>query len=151
MHVHIPPIAPGEIYSQGFWHAVLAAILYFIGAAILMINLTGFLRGHFPQQFDLDNDQRTLILQTMGFFFWLAGGAGIFCAIEDFTFANALYYTDVVCSSILLSMRGQERESRRNAKRVPSPSSQLALATSIRQQMPVGGSSSSLSCWASSN
>lgn len=32
----------------------------------------------------------------MGFFFWLAGGAGIFCAIENFTFTNALYYADVV-------------------------------------------------------
>lgn len=99
MHIHIPPVGPGEIYSQGFWHAVLAAILYSIGASILVINFTGYLCGHFPQQFDLDNDQRTLILQTMGFFFWLAGGAGIFCAIEGFTFTNALYYADVVCAA----------------------------------------------------
>lgn len=70
--------------------------MYFVGALILGINLAGYLRGHFSQQFDLDNDQRTLILQTMGFFFWLAGGAGIFCAIEGFTFTNALYYADIV-------------------------------------------------------
>lgn len=100
MHIHVPPIGPGEIYSQGFWHAVLAAILYLFGAAILGINLTGYLRGHFPQNFVLNSNERTLILQTMGFFFWLAGGAGIFCAIEDFTFANALYYADVVRSPV---------------------------------------------------
>lgn len=102
MHIHVPPVGPGEIYSQGFWHAVLAAILYFIGASILVVNLAGYLRGHFPQQFDLDDDQRTLILQTMGFLFWLAGGAGIFSAIEGFTFANALYYADVVVCVILI-------------------------------------------------
>ncbi|KAK0714815.1 hypothetical protein B0H67DRAFT_488799 [Lasiosphaeris hirsuta] len=83
------------IYSQGFWHAVLASILYFIGSAILTINIIGYFRGHYPQQFDLDDDQRTLILQTTTFFFWLAGGSGVFCALEGFTYVDALYYADV--------------------------------------------------------
>ena len=96
MSHYVPPVPPGEIYSQGFWHAVLAAILYFSGSVILTINMVGYFKGHYPQQFDLDDDQRTLILQTMMFFFWMAGGAGIFCAIEDWTFVNALYYADVV-------------------------------------------------------
>ncbi|KAK1827616.1 voltage-gated potassium channel [Podospora conica] len=95
MHVHIPPAPPEEIYSQGFWHAVLASCLYLIGSGILSINLLGYLRGHYPQQFDLDDTQRTLILQTTTFFFWLAGGSAIFSAIEDFNYADALYYADV--------------------------------------------------------
>ncbi|KAH8884795.1 voltage-gated potassium channel [Thozetella sp. PMI_491] len=93
--IYVPPIPPGEIYSQGFWHAVLASILYLSAAIILTINIVGYFKGHYPQQFHLDDDQRTLILQTMMFFFWLAGGAGIFCAVEGWTFANALYYADV--------------------------------------------------------
>ena len=45
---------------------------------ILMVNMLGYFLGHYPQHFDLDDDQRTLILQTMMFFFWLAGGAAVF-------------------------------------------------------------------------
>ena len=96
MHVYVPPNPPDEIYSQGFWHAVLAACLYFIGSVILAINLLGCLRGHYPQQFALDDNQHTLILQTITFFFWLAGGSAVFSAIEGFTYADALYYADVV-------------------------------------------------------
>lgn len=120
MHVYVPPIGPGQIYSQGFWHAVLAAILYLLGAALLAINLTGYLRGHFPQQFILDHTQRTLILQTMGFFFWLAGGAGIFCAIEGITFANALYYADVVRSSCTTDLRTGHPHRRIAQRRLPN-------------------------------
>ncbi|KAK3358624.1 hypothetical protein B0T24DRAFT_540284 [Lasiosphaeria ovina] len=82
-------------YSQGFWHSVLASALYLVGSGILTINIVGYFRGHYPQQFHLDDDQRTLILQTMMFFFWLAGGSGVFCALEGFTYTDALYYADV--------------------------------------------------------
>lgn len=149
MHIHLPPVGPAEIYSQGFWHAVLAAILYFIGASILVTNLTGYLRGHFPQQFDLDDDQRTLILQTMGFFFWLAGGAGIFSAIEGFAFANALYYADVVCAHFppptapCLAKVAVLKPS--------SPSLQSASAISTQRRMQVAVFSLSSSYLASSN
>jgi potassium channel subfamily K, other eukaryote len=64
---------------------------------MLMVNMLGYVLGHYPQQFDLDDHQRTLILQTMMFFIWLAGGAAIFSSIEGWTYANALYYVDVVC------------------------------------------------------
>ncbi|KAK0645477.1 hypothetical protein B0T16DRAFT_509217 [Cercophora newfieldiana] len=88
-------IPPYEVYSQGFWHAILASGLYLIGSGILTINIVGYFRGHYPQQFALDDDQRTLILQTTTFFFWLAGGSGVFAALEGFTYADALYYADV--------------------------------------------------------
>ncbi|CAK7208518.1 Potassium channel [Sporothrix bragantina] len=95
MHVHDPPVGPGEIYSQGFWHAVLASILYLAGSLMLVVNMIGYVRGHYPQRFDLDDDQRTLILQTMLFFFWLAGGAGIYTRLEGWSYSNALYFADV--------------------------------------------------------
>ncbi|KAI0022541.1 hypothetical protein F4780DRAFT_777605 [Xylariomycetidae sp. FL0641] len=94
--IHIPAVPPGQTYSQGFWHAVLASITYMFGAGMLMANLLGYLFGHYPQNFVLDDDQRTLILQTMMFFIWLAGGAGVFSQLEGWTFANALYYCDVL-------------------------------------------------------
>lgn len=65
---------------------------------LLAINMLGYLRGYYPQQFDLDDDQRTLILQTMLFFVWLAGGGAVFAWLEDWPggFCDGLYYCDVV-------------------------------------------------------
>jgi potassium channel subfamily K len=82
MHIYVPPIAPLEVYSQGFWYAIIAAILYCICSMLLMVNMLGYFLGHYPQTFDLTDHQRTLILQTMLFFIWLAGGGAVFSTIE---------------------------------------------------------------------
>ena len=100
MAVHTPPVKPGETYSQGFWHAVLAACLYMIGSMMLMINMLGYFLGHYPQHFELDDDQRTLILQTMMFFCWLAGGAGVFAKVCDWSYADALYFCDATILTV---------------------------------------------------
>jgi potassium channel subfamily K, other eukaryote len=100
MHIYAPPIGPGQTYSQGYWHAVLASILYMIGAVILMINILGYFLGKYPQHFELDDHQRTLIIQTMLFFFWLAAGAGVFSKICGFTYTDALYFCDVTVLTI---------------------------------------------------
>ena len=49
---------------------------------ILMVNMLGYFLGHYPQHFTLTEYQRTLILQTMLFFIWLAGGGALFAHIE---------------------------------------------------------------------
>jgi potassium channel subfamily K len=85
MHIYVPPIAPLQTYTQGYWYAVMAAILYFICSMILMINMLGYFLGHYPQRFNLNDHQRTLILQTMLFFVWLAGGGAAFAHIESGT------------------------------------------------------------------
>jgi potassium channel subfamily K, other eukaryote len=77
-----------------------------LGAIMLMTNMLGYVLGKYPQDFQLDDDQRTLILQTTLFFIWLAGGAAIFERLEGWTFANALYYCNVV-SRIALSVNHQ--------------------------------------------
>ncbi|KAK0129152.1 Potassium channel [Cadophora gregata] len=100
MNQYVPPIRPGETYSQGFWHAIIAAVLYLIGSMILMINMLGYFLGHYPQHFELDDDQRTLILQTMMFFFWLAGGAAVFSKVCGFSYADALYFCDVTVLTV---------------------------------------------------
>lgn len=100
MNVHIPPIRPGQTYSQGFWYAVIAASLYMIGSMMLMINLLGYFRGHYRHHFDLDDDQRTLILQTMVFSCWLAGGAAVFAHVCSWSYADALYFSDVTVLTV---------------------------------------------------
>ena len=94
------PPGANQIYSQGFWHAVIAAALYMFNSMILMVNMAGYFRGHYPQHFNLTDEQRNLILQTMMFFIWLGGGAGIFAQIEDWSYPDALYFCDVTVLTI---------------------------------------------------
>jgi potassium channel subfamily K len=97
--IYVPP-GKGEIYSQGFWHAVIAASLYMFCSMILMINMLGYFLGHYPQHFTLTDEQRNLILQTMMFFLWLAGGAAVFGRVEGWSYVDALYFCDVTILTI---------------------------------------------------
>ena len=110
MHIYDPPVGDLQVYSQGYWYAVIAAILYFVCNNLLFINMLGYMLGHYPQRFNLDDHQRTLILQTMLFFFWLAGGAAIFSHIEStgvnsiranqWGYVDGLYFCDVTILTV---------------------------------------------------
>jgi potassium channel subfamily K, other eukaryote len=82
MHIYVPPVAPYQGYTQGFWYAVIAAGLYLICSMSLMVNMLGYFLGHYTQRFALTDHQRTLILQTTLFFLWLAAGGAMFAKIE---------------------------------------------------------------------
>jgi potassium channel subfamily K len=99
MHMYCPP-GDNQVYSQGFWNAVLAASLYMFNSMILMVNMLGYFLGHYPQHFTLNDEQRNLILQTMMFFVWLGGGAGVFCRIEGWTYPDAVYFCDVTILTV---------------------------------------------------
>ena len=90
MNEYVPPKHPTEVYSQGYWYAVIAAVLYLIASMILMLNMLGYFLGHYPQHFELTDEQRNLILQTMMFFVWLAGGAAVFAKVEGWSFVDSV-------------------------------------------------------------
>ena len=100
MNKYVPPKRPEETYSQGFWHAVIAAVLYLVSSMLLMINMLGYFLGHYPQNFELTEEQRTLILQTMLFFIWLAGGAGVFVKVSGSQYVDMLYFCDVTILTV---------------------------------------------------
>lgn len=100
MHYYVPPIQPLQTYSQGYWHAVIAATLYLVSSMLLMINMLGYFLGHYPQHFDLTEEQRNLILQTMMFFLWLAGGGAVFSKVCGWTYVDALYFCDVTILTV---------------------------------------------------
>lgn len=83
MNQYFAPVKPQETYTQGYWYAVISAVLYLCCSMLLMVNMVGYWLGHYPQRFKLSDHQRTLILQTMLFFVWLAGGGAIFAKIES--------------------------------------------------------------------
>ena len=100
MNRFVPPVQPVQTYSQGFWHAVIAASLYLIASMLLMVNMLGYVLGHYPQHFELTDEQRHLILQTMMFFVWLAGGGAVFARVCGFSFVDALYFCDVTVLTV---------------------------------------------------
>lgn len=100
MNIHVPPNS-AQVYSQGFWNAILAAALYLFNSLILLVNMAGYFLGHYPQHFSLSDEQRNLILQTMLFFIWLGGGAGVFSSIQPtWGYPDALYFCDVTILTI---------------------------------------------------
>ncbi|KAJ5690095.1 hypothetical protein N7462_004487 [Penicillium macrosclerotiorum] len=95
LSIYSPPIPPNDVYSQAYWSAVIAAILYFLLGLMLMINMLGYFLGKYPQHFSLTDDQRTLILQMTAFVVWLLIGAAIFQRVLGISFADALYFCDI--------------------------------------------------------
>ena len=67
---------------------------------LLVVNMLGYFLGHYPQHFELSEEQRNLILQTMMFFIWLAGGGGVFARVSGWTFVDALYFCDVTILTV---------------------------------------------------
>jgi potassium channel subfamily K, other eukaryote len=84
------PDFPNEMYSGGYWYGLEAAVVYLLLAIALLVNMIGYIRGHYPQHFELTKDQRTLVVQTMVYLFWLAGGAGVFVAVEGYTYSDSV-------------------------------------------------------------
>jgi len=109
LHIYAPPSPPMEVYTQSYWYAVMAAALYLICSMLLMLNLLGYLLGHYPQNFNLNDDQRILIVQTILFFVWLAAGSAVFSHIErrgnnqnaqDWTYVDAVLHPTPILESI---------------------------------------------------
>ncbi|RDW93481.1 potassium channel family protein [Aspergillus mulundensis] len=95
MSIYEPPTPPNQTFSQAYWSAVISAALYFLLSLTLMVNMLGYFLGHYPQNFILTDDQRTLILQTMAFIAWLAIGGAIFSQVIDIAYADAVYFSNV--------------------------------------------------------
>ncbi|KAK8243090.1 potassium channel-like protein [Phyllosticta capitalensis] len=106
MELHVPPNRPDQTYTEGYWYGVMAATMYCICSMLLMVNMVGYWRGHYPQKLILTESQRMLIVQTMLFFIWLAGGGAVFARLEslygeqDWSFVQGLYFCDVTILTV---------------------------------------------------
>ncbi|OAG06886.1 voltage-gated potassium channel [Paraphaeosphaeria sporulosa] len=80
--------------SQAFYYGIIAAGLYFIIASLMVLTVYGAYRGHYPKEFRLTASQRTLMLQTISFVFYLLVGALVFSKVEGWNFLDAVYWAD---------------------------------------------------------
>ncbi|ODV83916.1 hypothetical protein CANARDRAFT_29635 [[Candida] arabinofermentans NRRL YB-2248] len=87
-------------YSFGFWFAVFTVILNFSTFVLLCMNELGFLLKKYPPVFNIDAVQKTLMTQSIFFVAWCLGGAGMFTALLNINFGNALYFAEVTILTI---------------------------------------------------
>lgn len=81
-------------FSQAFYYAIFAAILYFIVASLMVITVIGAYLGHYDKDFKLTMSQRTLMLQTISFLTYLLAGAAVYAHIESWQYLDAVYWAD---------------------------------------------------------
>ncbi|KAL6908779.1 potassium channel [Trichoderma evansii] len=88
------------IWSQAFFYGIWAAILYFIGASLLVVTFWGALKGNYENDFNLSRSQRTLMLQSIMFIAFILLGAVVFAAIENWSYLDGVYWADVTLFTI---------------------------------------------------
>ncbi|KAL9037436.1 MAG: hypothetical protein Q9214_005707, partial [Letrouitia sp. 1 TL-2023] len=87
---------PGQnrALTQAFYYAIIAAGLYFIISTLMVITVYGAYTGHYPKEFTLTMSQRTLMLQTISFMFYMLAGAAVYSRVEGWKFLDAIYFTN---------------------------------------------------------
>ncbi|KAJ4413051.1 hypothetical protein N0V91_000025 [Didymella pomorum] len=80
--------------SQAYYYGMIASGLYFIIATLMVFTIYGAYQGRYPKEFRLSPSQRTLMLQTIGFMFYLLLGALMFAEVEGWNFLDGVFYAD---------------------------------------------------------
>lgn len=88
------------IKSEGFYHAVFTAILYFISATMLLINWIGHRKGMYSASFNLTTAQRRIMLQNVLYIFWIGIGGLLFSFLLGIRYTDAVYYCTVTVTTI---------------------------------------------------
>ncbi|KAL2264648.1 hypothetical protein VTJ83DRAFT_7158 [Remersonia thermophila] len=88
------------IWSQAFYYAIYAAVLYFLIATLMLLTYLSALNGHGPKDFALTASQRTLMLQSIMFLLYLLIGALVFTAIEGWSYLDGFYWAAVTLFTV---------------------------------------------------
>ncbi|KAK5561851.1 hypothetical protein LTR46_000656 [Exophiala xenobiotica] len=100
---HLPlPTNTLATYSQAFYYAIFACILYFILASLLLTTSLS-LHFHAPsysRSFKLTMSQRSLMLQTMLFLGYLLAAGAVYSRIEGWDYLDAVYFVNVTLFTI---------------------------------------------------
>ncbi|KAJ7664396.1 hypothetical protein DFH06DRAFT_1041762 [Mycena polygramma] len=94
--------APVYEFNQSYYYAIITASLYVILPTLLIANAAGAYVFHaYPPSFNaLTVPQRTLMLQTIIFVLYLAGGAAVFARLEGWNYLDGVYWADYTLLTI---------------------------------------------------
>ncbi|KAM0331418.1 hypothetical protein ACHAQA_003091 [Verticillium albo-atrum] len=88
------------IWSQAFFYGLIAAVLYFVTASLMTVTFYGAQTRRYPKDFQLTASQRTLMLQTIAYLFYLLIGALVFAQIEGWVYLDAVYWANTTLFTI---------------------------------------------------
>ncbi|KIX93166.1 uncharacterized protein Z520_11223 [Fonsecaea multimorphosa CBS 102226] len=98
------PLAANTLatYSQAFYYAIFACIIYFVLASMLLLtHITLHYRAPpFSRSFKLTMSQRSLMLQTILFLSYLLAAGAVYSRIENWDFLDAVYFVNVTLFTI---------------------------------------------------
>ncbi|KAJ5766780.1 uncharacterized protein N7511_004396 [Penicillium nucicola] len=94
------PENDGRIYSQAYFYGAFAAGIYFIISTLMLATGYGAWKGHYSREYKLTTSQRTLMLQTIIFCFYLLGGSAVYARVEGWRFLDAVYFADYTLLTI---------------------------------------------------
>ncbi|KAI9797372.1 MAG: Potassium channel [Candelina submexicana] len=94
------PSPPNHAMTQAFYYAIIAAVLYFLCASLMVGTVYGVYKGHYDREFKLTISQRTLMLQTISYLIYLLAGGAVFAHIEKWKFLDGLYWADFTLLTI---------------------------------------------------
>ncbi|KAG7103471.1 Outward-rectifier potassium channel TOK1 like protein [Verticillium longisporum] len=88
------------IWSQAFFYGLNAAVLYFVTASLMVVTFYGAHTRRYPRDFQLTASQRTLMLQTIAYLFYLLIGALVFAKLEGWIYLDAVYWANTTLFTI---------------------------------------------------
>ena len=84
-----------ENYSKGigFWFAVYTCILYFLATLLLLIHLIGYKLKKYKATFNLNEDERAVMLYTFVLFLWICWGSWLYSKLlfTDRSYGVSMY------------------------------------------------------------
>lgn len=89
-----------QALTQAYYYGIMAAVLYFFVASLMVANVWGAYRGHYSKEFNLTISQRTLMLQTISFMTYMLLGALVYAHIEGWEYLDAVYWADFTLLTI---------------------------------------------------
>jgi potassium channel subfamily K, other eukaryote len=69
--------------------------MYCVASFLVVVNIRGYVQGHYPQHFEWTDTQRLTIIGAIMFSVWLVCWAALFSHVGSLGFADALYFCNI--------------------------------------------------------
>lgn len=87
-------------WSQSYYYCIYAAIIYFVLASFMLVNLLGSYYGYYQQDITLSHTLRKMMTNTILYLITIFLGALVFSHIEDWQYLDSVYWADVTLLTI---------------------------------------------------
>ena len=84
----------GRELTQAYYYAIMSAAIYFFISSLMVVTIYGAQTYHYPREFHLTTNQRSVMLQTILYMTYLLLGALVYSHVEQWSYLDAVYWAD---------------------------------------------------------